>query len=60
MPITYEGTDSLVRYYATKIGKLSPTPFDLGAFLAGIVTGYVVLPIVLPIVGIKLVQWAVK
>jgi hypothetical protein len=60
MPITYEPTDRLVRYYGQKLRKLSPHPFDLGAFTIGVVTGYIILPIVLPIVGIKLWKWAAK
>jgi len=60
MPITYEPTERLVRYYGAKMRKLSPKPFDLSSFAIGVVTGYIVLPIVLPIVGIKLWKWAVK
>lgn len=57
MPITYEDTSRVLAYYRQKLGS---SPFDFGAFLIGVVTGYFVLPIVLPIVGFKLVQWAVK
>jgi hypothetical protein len=53
MPITYEPTDRLVRYYGNKIVKLSPSP-DVASFLAGMVVGFFVLPIVLPIVGYQL------
>jgi hypothetical protein len=59
MPILYESTDRTVRYYGQKL-RLSPDPFDAGTFMVGLVTGYFVLPIVLPIVGIKLWQWAAK
>jgi len=57
MPILYQRTDALVRHYGKKL-KLAPDPFDLGSFATGLVVGYIVLPLVLPIVGIKLVQWA--
>jgi len=60
MPILYERTDRLVRHYGQKLRKLSPHPFDWGTFTLGIVTGYIILPIVLPIVGVKLWEWAVK
>lgn len=59
MPILYQRTDALVRHYSRKL-KLSPDPFDFTSFAIGLGLGYFVLPIVLPIVGIKLYQWAAK
>jgi hypothetical protein len=53
MPLLYEPTDHLVRYYGSKIGKLSPSP-DLTMFLAGIFTGFFVLPIVMTFIGYKI------
>jgi hypothetical protein len=60
MPITYEPTDRLVRYYGGKLRKLSPSP-DVTSFLAGMVVGFFVLPIVLPIVGYQVTKrWGPK
>lgn len=60
MPILYESTDRLARRYGLKLRKLAPDPFDTGSFFVGLVIGYFVLPIMLPIVGVKLWQWAIK
>ena len=60
MPITYENTDRLVRFYGSKLRKLSPSP-DVKSFLAGMVVGFFVLPIVLPIVGYQVTKrWGPK
>jgi hypothetical protein len=60
MPITYEPTDRLVRYYGNKIVKLSPDP-SVTSFLAGMVVGFFVLPIVLPVVGYQIQKrWGPK
>jgi hypothetical protein len=60
MPITYENTDRLVRFYGSKLRKLSPSP-DVTSFLAGMVVGFFVLPIVLPIVGYQVTKrWGPK
>jgi len=56
MPLLYERTDRLVRYYGNKIVRLSPTPFDATSFLIGLVTGFFILPIVLPIVGYQVTK----
>lgn len=53
MPLLYERTDRLVRYYGNKISKLSPSP-EVGTFLAGVFTGFFVLPIVMSFIGYKL------
>jgi len=50
MPILYESTDRMVRCYGAKMRKLAPG-FDLLTFIAGVATGFFILPIVLPIVG---------
>jgi len=55
MPITYENTDRLVRFYGSKLRKLSPSP-DVTSFLAGMIVGFLVLPIVLPIVGYQVTK----
>jgi len=56
MPLLYEPTDRIVRYYGRKIAKLSPSPFDATSFLIGLVAGFIVLPIVLPIVGYQVTK----
>jgi len=56
MPITYEYTPEITE--SLKLPqKLSPSP-ELGTFLLGLVIGYFVLPMILPIIGIKLYKWA--
>lgn len=58
IPFLYENTDRTMRYYGKKL-KLSPSPgvgVTVGAFFAGLVTGFVVLPIVLPIVGFQVTK----
>jgi hypothetical protein len=55
MPITFENTDRLVRHYGSKMQKLSPS-FDMTSFLGGIVVGFIVLPILLPIVGYQITK----
>lgn len=50
MPIIYENTDRLVRK-----GKLSPSP-TITSFLAGVVVGFFVLPIILPIIGYQVTK----
>jgi len=59
-PITYEPTDRLVRYYGSKLRKLSPSPDpSVTWFLVGLFTGFFVLPIVLPIIGYQVTKrWA--
>ena len=58
MPILYEPTDRLVQHYGNKMRKLSP---DVTSFLAGMVIGFSVLPIVLPIVGYQVTKrWGPK
>ena len=52
MPLLYERTDQLARYYGNKIVKLSPSP-DLTMFLAGVFTGFFILPIVMTFIGYK-------
>jgi len=52
MPILYEPTDRLVRSYARTL-KFSP---DVTSFLAGLFTGFIVLPILLPIVGFQVTK----
>lgn len=54
MPIVYENTDVLVRRYGNKM-KLSPSP-SITSFLLGVVTGFFILPIVLPIVGYQVTK----
>lgn len=55
MPLLFESTDKVVRKY-------SPLRFNpdftsgVAIFLAGVVTGFVVLPIVLPIAGYQLTK----
>jgi len=51
MPILYEGTDRLVRSYARAL-KFS----DTTSFLVGLVAGFIVLPIVLPIIGFQVTK----
>jgi hypothetical protein len=53
MPLLYESTEKTVRYYGQKVRKLSPSP-EAGTFLAGVFTGFFVLPIVLTLIGYKL------
>jgi hypothetical protein len=53
MPILYESTETTVRRYGAKIRKLSPSP-EVGTFLAGVFTGFFVLPIVMTLIGYKL------
>ena len=55
MPILYERTDNLVRYYGRKL-KLSPSPFDFTAFILGLGVGFFVVPIVLPIIGYQVTK----
>lgn len=54
MPILFEPTDKAIQYnrkqLTTTVRKLSPGS-GLTTFLAGLVTGFIILPIVLPIVG---------
>ena len=52
MPILYEGTNRLVKTY-TRTLKFSP---DVTSFLVGLVAGFIVLPIVLPIVGFQVTK----
>jgi hypothetical protein len=52
MPITYENTDAMVRHY----GKAFSFGFDVTSFLGGIVLGFIILPIVLPIAGYQLTK----
>lgn len=54
MPILYESTEPTVRVYGQKL-RLSPD-FSFGSFAAGLVTGFIVLPIVLPILGFQLTK----
>jgi hypothetical protein len=59
MPILYEPTERLVRFYGSKL-KLSPSP-DVTSFLAGMIVGFFVLPIILPIVGYQVTKrWGPK
>jgi hypothetical protein len=54
MPILYQSTEKVVRHYGQKARKqLSPSP-DVTSFLAGVFTGFFVLPIVLTFIGYKL------
>jgi len=55
MPILYESTERLVRYYGAKMRKLSPG-FDLMSFGVGLFAGFFVLPILLPIVGYQVTK----
>ena len=54
MPILYEDTDPAIRYHRKQLGtavrKLSPGS-GVTTFLIGLVAGFIILPIVLPIVG---------
>jgi len=58
MPILYEDTDPAIRYHRKQLGttvrKLSPG--GVTTFLIGLVTGFIILPIVLPIVGYQLTK----
>lgn len=59
MPLLYENTDRMVRHYTKNLGKklkLSPDPGPLSYFLGGLITGFIVLPIVLPIVGFQVTK----
>jgi len=59
MALLYENTDGMIRYYTQNFGKklkLSPDPGPITYFLAGVVTGFFVLPIVLPIVGFQITK----
>lgn len=47
MPILYEPTDRMIRTYRAKL-KLAP---DATSFLAGLVVGFFIVPITLPIIG---------
>jgi hypothetical protein len=60
MPILYEPTERLVRYYGNKMRKLSPDP-DFTSFAIGVAVGFFVLPILLPIVGYQVTKrWGPK
>jgi len=59
MPLLYERTDRIVRYYGRKIAKLSPTP-ELGTFFAGVFTGFFVLPLVMSFVGYEIKKRELK
>jgi len=50
MPILYERTDRLVKSFAPDVGS------DLLIFVAGVFTGFIVLPLVLPIAGYQLTK----
>jgi len=57
MPILFEPTDKAIQYHRKNLDrKLGKTlKFSPGSgvttFLAGLVTGFIILPIVLPIIG---------
>lgn len=59
MPLLYEDTDPVIRYHrkqlTTAVRKLSPGS-GVTTFLVGLVTGFIILPIVLPIVGYQLTK----
>jgi len=59
MPILYEDTDPTIRYHRKQLGtavrKLSPGS-GVTTFLIGLVTGFIILPIVLPIVGYQVTK----
>lgn len=55
MPILYENTDRAMRKYSPL--KFSPDlTSGVAIFLAGLVTGFIVLPIALPIAGYQLTK----
>jgi len=58
MPILYESTDEAIRQSRERL-RLSPSPgigTDTLIFVAGVFTGMVVMPIVLPIAGYQLIK----
>lgn len=57
MPLLYEPTERTLQYYRYRLQKklkLSSSPEVATAFLAGVFTGFFVLPIVMTFIGYKI------
>lgn len=53
MPLLFENTDRIVRKYSPLNFSLDVTS-SVAIFVVGVLTGFVILPIVLPIAGYQL------
>lgn len=56
MPILYESTDSLVHDFGEVLSFEPGLGTDILIFVAGVFTGLIVMPIVLPIAGYQLTK----
>jgi len=56
VPILYESTDSTVRDFGEALSFAPGLGTDILIFVAGVFTGLIVMPIVLPIAGYQLTK----